>query len=334
MYECEQINQELNDYYSFASSILNFLQKYFTQFHKALITYSIVLKHLHTKSTNLINKNNLNHQLTQHLHHAFSSFSQTFNDEYHQLEQRAKFLKTIHLTIEKLQQEINSSRILKQKHKLHKYTYRIIRLNRKKKRQYLYQVIQQIRKHDKLTITWKDNLDNITSQTTNLLWKLFSYSPYKCDIKPVETSRSNSETTIDLPCMENNQQSLPIELGSGDQLHSKSIIENIPLEFEQQQISNSNNALIIPVNPKQNKDENRSFYSTDIDETIVENNRLDDDRWINIVKQNEIQWQQTTTILTDQSSNDSENIIQRNKSSLHLSDISYTTDYYSQNESD
>jgi hypothetical protein len=134
--------------------------------------------------------------------------------------------------------------------------------------------------------------------------------------------------------MENNKQddklSLPIELGSGDQLHSKSIKENIPLEL----ISNSNNALIIPLKPKQNKDENRSFYSTDIDETIVENNRLDDDRWINIVKQNEIQWQQTTTILTDQSSNDSENIIQRNKSSLHLSDISYTTDYYSQNESD
>jgi len=338
MYECEQINQQLNDYYSFASSILNFLQKYFTQFHKALITYSIVLKHLHKKSTNLLIKSTLNHQLTQHLHHAFSSFSQTFNDEYHQLEQRAKFLKTIHLTIEKLQQEINSSRILKQKHKLHKYTYRIIHLNRKKKRQYLYQLIQQIRKHDKLTITWKDNLDNITSQTTNLLWKLFSYSPYKFDIKPVADSLSNSETIIGLPYMENTKQddklSLPIELGSGDQLHSKSIKENIPLEL----ISNSNNALIIPVKPKQNKDENRSFYSTDIDETIVENNR-----WINIVKQNEIQWQPTTitlSILTDQSSNDSENIIQRNKnimetkSSLHLSDISYTTDYYSQNESD
>jgi hypothetical protein len=338
MYECEQIDQQLNDYYSFASSILNFLQKYFTQFHKALITYSIVLKHLHTKSTNLLIKSNLNHPLTQHLHHAFSSFSQTFNDEYHQLEQRAKFLKTIHLIIEKLQQEINSSRILKQKHKLHKYTYRIIHLNRKKKRQYLYQLIHQIRKHDKLTITWKDNLDNITSQTTNLLWKLFSYSPYKFDIKPVADSLSNSETTIDLPYMENNKQddklSLPIELGSGDQLHSKSIKENIPLEL----ISNSNNALIIPLKPKQNKDENRSFYSTDIDETIVENNR-----WINIVKQNEIQLQPTTitlSILTDQSSNDSENIIQRNKnimetkSSLHLSDISYTTDYYSQNESD
>jgi len=170
MYEYERINHQLNDYYSFTSSILNFLEKNLTQFHKALITYSLVLKHFHTKSRNLLIKTNSNHELTKYLHHAFLSFTQTVDDEYHQLEQRAKFLKTIQLTIEKLQQQINSSIISKQKHKLHNYTYRIIRLNRNKKRQYLYKLLQQIQKHDKLTLTWKNNLDNITSQTINLLW--------------------------------------------------------------------------------------------------------------------------------------------------------------------
>jgi hypothetical protein len=358
MYECERINQELNDYYSFVSSILNFLQKNLTQFYKALITYSIILKNLHIKSTNLLMKTNSNHQLTKHLYHAFLSFIQTFDDEYHQLEQRTRFLKIIQLTIEKLKQQINSSLISKQKYKLHNYTYRIIRLNRNKKRQYLYKLVQQIRKHDKLTLNWKDNLDNITSQTTNLLWKLFSYSPYKFDIKSIQTpsgSLTISETTDDLPCLDNykqhNQVDSPIELGSGDQLHSKLIEENIPHKFDQehqQQISNSNNALIISVNSKDNDNENQSFYSTDIDETMVEKNRVyddlvddEDDRWINLVIQNEIQRKQTAktlSISTDQSSDDSESLIKRNdriiKSSLHLSDISYTTDYYSQNESD
>jgi len=311
MYECERINQQLNDYYSFASTILNFLQKNLTQFHKALITYSIVLKNLHTKSNNLLIKTNFNHELTKHLHQAFLSLNQTFDDEYHQLEQRAKLLKIIQLTIENLKQQLNSSIISKQKHKLHNYTYRILRLNRTKKRQYLYKLIQQIRKHDKLTLTWKNNLDNITSETTNLLWKLFSYSPYKFDIKSIQTSIS--ETIYDIPCIENS----PVKLGSGDQLHSKLIKENIPYEFkqEQQSISNSNNALIRSMNDKDNVDENR----------------LDDDQWINLVKQNEIQWKKPVT--ADQSSNDSGSII-KTKNSLHLSDISCTTDYYSQNESD
>ncbi|CAF1292475.1 unnamed protein product [Rotaria sp. Silwood1] len=360
MYECERINKQLNDYHSFATSILNFLQKYLTQFHKALINYSIVLKHLHKKSTNLLVKTNSNHELTKQLHHAFLSLTQTFDDEYHHLEQRASLLKIIQLTIENLKQQINSSIILKQKNKLHKYTYRIIRLNRNKKRQYLYQLVQQIRKHDKLTLTWKDNVDNITSQTTNLIWKLFSYSPYKFDIKPLKTPTSSlsiSETNVDVPCVEtvkqNDQLSSPIELGSGDQLQSQSIKEILlhESEQEQKQISNSNNALIIPVNLKRNGDENQSLYSTDIDETIVEKNRLhddfinddDDDRWIKLVKQNEVQWQQTKSTLsisTDESSNDSGSIIEQHNTiiktqkSLHLSDISYTTDYYSQNESD
>ncbi|CAF2550690.1 unnamed protein product [Rotaria sp. Silwood2] len=325
MYECEQMNKQLNDYYSFATSILNFLQKYLIQFHKALINYSIVLKHLHKKSTNLLNKTNSNHELTKQLHQAFLSLTQTFDDEYHHLEQRASLLKIIQLTIENLKQKINSSIILKQKHKLHKYTYRIIRLNRNKKRQYLYQLVQQIRKHDKLTLTWKDNLDSITSQTTNLIWKLFSYTPYKFDIKPLKTppsSLSISEANVNVPCIENNKQNdqlcSPIELGSGDQLQSQSIKEIIlhESEQEQKQISNSNNALIIPVNIQKNTDENRSLYSTDIDETIVEKNRLhddliddDNDRWIKLVKQYEIQCQQTRSTLsisTDQSSDDNE----------------------------
>ncbi|CAF0779605.1 unnamed protein product [Rotaria sordida] len=359
MYEYERINKQLNDYYSFATSLLNFLQKYLIQFHKSLINYSMVLKHLHKKSTNLLIKTNSNHELTKQLHHAFLSLTQTFDDEYHHLEQRASLIKIIQLTIENLKQKINSSIILKQKNKLHKYTYCIIRLNRNKKRQYLYQLVQQIRKHDKLTLTWKDNLDNITSQTTNLIWKLFSYSPYKFDIKPLQTSSSSisiSETNVDLPCIENDKQNAQLssstELGSGDQLQLKSIKETIlhESEQEQKQISNSNNALIIPVNLKRNCDENRSLYSTDIDETIVEKNRLhndfiddEDDRWIKLVKQNEIQWQQTRStlsILTDQSSDDNESIIKqyntliKTKNSLHLSDLSYTTDYYSQNESD
>ncbi|CAF3241401.1 unnamed protein product, partial [Rotaria sp. Silwood2] len=203
------------------------------------------------------------------------------------------------------------------------------------------------------------NLDSITSQTTNLIWKLFSYTPYKFDIKPLKTppsSLSISEANVNVPCIENNKQNdqlcSPIELGSGDQLQSQSIKEIIlhESEQEQKQISNSNNALIIPVNIQKNTDENRSLYSTDIDETIVEKNRLhddliddDNDRWIKLVKQYEIQCQQTRSTLsisTDQSSDDNESIIKQHntiiktKNSLHLSDISYTTDYYSQNESD
>jgi len=120
-----------------------------------------------------------------------------------------------------------------------------------------------------------------------------------------------------LPC----KISSPIELGSGDQLHSKSIKE----EFEQekhQQISNSNNALIISGNSKYNDDGNRSFSSTDIDET-------EDDQFKQTIK--------TLSISTNQSNNDNESQykkIIKSKNSLHLSDISYTTDYYSQNESD
>jgi hypothetical protein len=315
MYECEQINQQLNDYYSFALDILNFLQKNLTQFYKALITYSIVLKNLHTKSNNLLIKTNSNDELTKHLYQAFSSLTQTFDDEYHQLDHRAKFLKIIQLTIQNLRQQLNSSIISKQKHKLHNYTYRIIRLNRNKKRQYLYKLVQQIRKHDKLTLTWKNNLDNITSETTNLLWKIFSYSPYKFDIKSIETS-SSSRSIYD-------KQHDQIELGSGDQLHSKSIKENIRYEYkqEQQPISNTNNALIRSVN---SNEKNRLYDD-------------EDDQWINLVKQNEIQWKKpVTTLSTDQSSNDSESIIQQYNriNSLHLSDISCTTDYYSQNESD
>ena len=295
MYEYERIDQQLNDYYSFTSTIIHFLDKYLNQFYKGLITYSFILKSLHEKSTKLLNKKNSNSNLYQ----AFVSLTQTFNDEYHQLEQRAKFLKIIQITIGNLKQQINSSIIIRQKNKLHKYTFSIIRLNRKKKRQYLHQLIQQIQKHDKLTLIWKDNLDNITSQTTNLIWKLFSYSPFRFDIKSIRTSSSS----INQVTVENDKQ---YEFGSGDQLHSKEII---PYEL-QQPISNSNNALMIS--------ENRSLYSTDIDE---------DNRRINIVKQKTI-----LLVSTDQSSDDSESIINQNK--IHLSDISYTTDYYSQNESD
>ncbi|CAF1319404.1 unnamed protein product [Adineta steineri] len=342
MYECELVNQQLTDYHLYASSIINFLQKYLTQFHKALITYSIVLKHLHTKSTNLLIKTNFNHQLTKHLHDAFLSFIQTFDDEYHQLVQRAKFLKTIHLTIEKLQQQLKSSKLLKQKHK---YTYRIIHLNRNKKRQYLHQLFQQTRKHDTFALNWKDNLDNITSQTTNLLSRLSSYSPSKFDVQLMKKS------TESLSNKQDNQLTSIIELGSGDQLHSQLIKGNIPLAVKQEQqlLSNSNNALVILKQSKQNVNKNQSIYSTDIDEAMIEKNRLDNDlvddedlQWLSIVTQNKIQWQKTNTLssLTDQSSNDSESIIKRNKNkiepkdSLHLSNISYTTDYYSQNESD
>ena len=81
------------------------------------------------------------------------------------------------LTMEKLQAQITSTIISKRKQKLHNYTYQIARLNRNKKRQYLYKLIQQIRKHEKLTLTWQNDLDHITSPTTNLLWRLFSYLP-------------------------------------------------------------------------------------------------------------------------------------------------------------
>ncbi|CAF1930510.1 unnamed protein product [Rotaria magnacalcarata] len=357
MYGCERINKQLNDYYSFVTSIIHFLEKFVNQFHKSLINYSFVLKHFHKKSTNLLTKTNSIYESTQQLYHAFSSLTQTFDDEYYHLAQRTSFLKVIQLTIENLKQQMNSSIYLKQKNKLHKYTNRIIRLNRNRKRQYLYQLVQQIRKHDKLALTSKDNLDNIALQTTRLLWKLFSCSPYKFNVQSTKTSSTSlriTDANVDVPCIEHSQSNerlpCPIEeIGSGDQPQEKQIKETIPHEFnqEQRQLSNSNNALIIPVNSKISTNENRSVYSTDIDETIVEKNRLfdededEDDRWIKLVIQNEIQWQKTAlSISTDQSSDDNESINKEHrrtinaKNSIHLSDISYTTDYYSQNESD
>ncbi|CAF4374017.1 unnamed protein product, partial [Adineta steineri] len=201
------------------------------------------------------------------------------------------------------------------------------------------------RKHDTFALNWKDNLDNITSQTTNLLSRLSSYSPSKFDVQLMKKS------TESLSNKQDNQLTSIIELGSGDQLHSQLIKGNIPLAVKQEQqlLSNSNNALVILKQSKQNVNKNQSIYSTDIDEAMIEKNRLDNDlvddedlQWLSIVTQNKIQWQKTNTLssLTDQSSNDSESIIKRNKNkiepkdSLHLSDISYTTDYYSQNESD
>ncbi|UJR36817.1 hypothetical protein I4U23_029531 [Adineta vaga] len=269
------------------------------------MTYSIVLKHLHTKSFLLLSKTNHSQQTIEHLHHAFSSFIQTFDHESSQLEQRAEFLTTIHSNIDKLHHQINASKFLRQKYKLHKNTYRIIRLHRHKKRQYLYQLLPQIQQHEKLTTTYKNHLDHMTSQTTNLLWKLFSYSPYKHDVNRIKTpfnSLLNNEPTITVSRKTIEKQNIhlssSIELGSGDQLHSESTKERV-------------------------------------------DNNDDDIQWMNIVKQNIIQRQQTTEkVINHNNNNNMKQSLTRNKDidesndSLHLSDITYTTDYYSQNDSD
>lgn len=330
MCEYEKINQQLHDYYSFVTSIINFLQKYITQFHKILINYSFFLKHFHKKSIILLTKTSCHNDFMQKLHRTFSSLIQSFDDEHSQLEQRILSLKTLQFNIESLKQQINSSKFLKQKTKLNKYTNRILHLNRYKKRQYLYKLVQQIRKYDKLTSNWKDNLDNTTLQIINLLYKLASHSLYKVDIKSIKAPSSSL-------LISHKQLSCSIELGSGDQLPSKVVKEIPPNENEQDenQISNSNNALMILSNLN---DGNRSVYSTDIDETMIENNRFDDDndddddRWIKLVEQNDIQSDKTILSLsTEETLDENESL---NKQPIHLSDISYTTDYYSQNESD
>ena len=259
----DYFNDQLHDYYSFSISLVNFLHKYLLQFEKALFQYSIILKTLQKKSTKLFAQTKKDNPLKEHLSRAFLSFIQTIEDEYHQFEQRAQLIHLIENTVKNLHQQIHSSDLRKEKKFLQKYTSRLTRRSSR---------YEYFRKHHQMTLIWKDHLDIVASQTTNLLWKLFSYSQHKFHVK--------------LPAA--------IEIASGDQ-----------------SIPNSNNAF----NPPSN-----STHSTEIDEIMIKQNQDsndliddddDDEQWINLVKENAI--------------------LQRNECrSLHLSELSYTTECSSQ----
>ena len=323
MQQYERTYQQLNDYYSFALSVLNFLQKYLGQFHRALTEYAAILKHIHMKSSTLLQRRPSGNDLAQHLHQGFVSLLQTFDDEYHQVDQRARLLRQIQSTVKSLQQQVNASSLAQQKHQLRKYSSR---LHRHRRRPDHHAFV----KHDRLASDWKNHLDTLSSETTNLLWKLFSYSPYKFD---VQTSRAYSQSTFvapttDPPASKKTERVPSIsQIGAGDQLPTNAMI------------SNSNNARIVVAHSKPTSEDNRSIDSSEIDERLVQNNQLDNDSddgdkgWIRLVQQNELQWQDLTT--SDESSDDTASSIthQTRIKASHLSDLSYTTDYYSQYES-
>lgn len=233
-------NECLNDYYSFSLSLIDFLEKNLSQLEKSMFEYSLKLKTFQRKSKKIVSKTN---SLSENLQQAFRSFVQTIEDEFYQLDQRRKFVHLIEINLKKVHQQIHSSEIRKEKRLVEKYKSRSS---------------SSVRQYEEMSSIWKDHLDILGSQTVNLLWRLFSYSPVK---------------TI-LPSM---------KIGSGD--------EYIPT---------SNNACI-----------QSSSQSTEIDETMIEQNEhIDDDddedeQWLKLVKQNAQQLDQR---------------------SLHLSDLSLTTE--------
>ena len=336
----ERHTRQLNDYYSFVFSILQFLQKHLVQFQKSLLRDSTILKHFQMKAQKLLAKRNCNNEFQEHIQHAFLALSQTFDDEHHQLEQRARLVRLIDVASRNLHQHIQSSHVQQAKRQLQKQTWRLRRFSRNKARWTIYSL-----KYNQSATTWKDHLDTVCAQTTNLIWKLFSYSPCSFDLRPMRppsispaidehtpTSRSelrsNAASTEPWP--------RPVEIGSGDRTSKKHLAvlgEGSLPHAAERQISNSNNALINLSNSREAIDEPRSDASTGLDQAMLDKNQssddsTDDEQWLALLERNQIQWQ-------DLSSSDGENekIIRRRVRSLHLSDLSYTTDYYSQNES-
>ena len=305
----EHLNGQLNDYYSFVFSILHFLQKYLVRFQNSLLRESTVLRQLQAKSEKLHSKTNLNNGFQQHVQHAFRALNQIFDDEYHQLEQRAKLVRLIGLASNTLRKQIQSSDVQRAKRQLQKQTWRLRRFSRNRNRRTVYSL-----KYNQSFTAWKDQLDTIASQTATLLWKLCSYSPYKCDYHQLSTP-----PPIDEPI-----QAIHIEIGSGDRASGKDPLDRC----KEQGMSNSNNAL-----------ENVS-HSTSLDQSLIDKNlsladSTDDERWMALIQRNPIHWQDLST-----SEEDDDLIIEHQKTSvyrriksLHLSDLSYTTDYYSQNDS-
>ena len=328
MQQYERTYQQLNDYYSFALSVLNFLQKYLGQFHRALAEYSTALRHIHIKSSTVLQRHPPGNDLIQHLHHGFVSLLQTFDDEYHQVDQRARLVRQIQSTVKTLHQQVNASSLAQQKHQLRKYSSR---LHRHQKRPDRHAFV----KHDRLATDWRNQLDTISSASISILWKLFSYSPYKFDLQPggahspsASVNEPLSAPTIDSPAAKKPERVPSIsQMGAGDQLPAHGMI------------ANSNNGCAVMVHRKSTREDNHSLGSSEIDERLVQNNELgndsddDDKAWIRLVEQNELQWEDLTS--SDESSHDTASSITHltRIEALHLSDLSYTTDYYSQYES-
>lgn len=243
---------QLNDYYSFSLSLISFLQKAFIQLEKALLQYSLRLKRLEKKSRKIFSQTTTFNPMRESLFQSFHLFCQMIEEEYHQCDQRAKFIHWIGSTVKTLDQQIHSSDLRKERDLVQKYASRS----------------DYRGKHHRMILIWKDHLDLIASQTNTLLWKLFSQSPMK-------------------------QICSSIEIGSGDHTFSPT----------------SNNACI-----------QSSSTSSKIDETRIESNEQDpdhqideedEDQWLNLVEQN-------APHVEDRS--------------LHLSDLSYTTDCSSLSE--
>ena len=146
------------DQSEFLSSIIDFLQKYSIQFHQTLLTNSIVLEHLHSKSKRLFLENASEQDS---LHQAFQSFIQTLNDEHQQLNQRMEFLRNIQFVVTNLQQKMN------------KETFDHCSSSHKN-RQYLSRFLHRIQKHRKSPLLSSEKLQEIITQITDLLWSFSS----------------------------------------------------------------------------------------------------------------------------------------------------------------
>ena len=344
----EQLTRQLNDYYSFVFSILHFLQQHLVQFQKSLLRDSTLLRHLQRKSQKLLAKANFDNEFQEHVQHAFLALNQTFDDEHRQLEQRARLVRLIDVASKTLHQQIQSSHVQQAKRRLQKQTWRLRRFSRNKNRWSIYSL-----KYNQSASAWKDHLDTISAQTTNLLWKLFSYSPCKFDLEPRRPPSIALATDEPIPKtmplqLGSNAASAeswpgPVEIGSGDRTSGKHLVvhsEGTIFHAAEQQMSNSNNALMNLSHWKETTDETRSDGSTGLDQAMLDKNRsstdsADDERWLALLERNQIQWRDLSS-----SEEENEKIVRHQKksihrriTSLHLSDLSDTTDYYSQNES-
>ena len=181
------LHDQLHNYHSFSLSLIDFLQKLLIQLEKATLDYSLQLKTLEKKSRKLFSPPNRTNPLAEHVLHAFHSFLQTIEDEFHQFDQRRKLIHLIELNTKTLHQQIHSSDLRKEKELVHKYHNRLSHGSPSSRTEYL-------RKYHQMSSIWKDHLDIIGSQTTNLLWRLYSYSPVK-KIHPTMEMGSGDQIT-------------------------------------------------------------------------------------------------------------------------------------------
>jgi hypothetical protein len=305
-------NEQLNGYYTLTCSILHCLGKCLNRFHKILTRHAIVLRSLTKKLSKLGRQTNIDDEYQQHLCQAFLSFIQTFYDEQYQLEQRIKLICLLQITVKHLAERMCTANFQRERQRVNKSNVNIRRCQQNPTRSIHYQFVE----HYRLCMGWKEQLDVIACQTTNLLWKFVCHSSYNGNGRIVGCHSVNNQ--VKLPMMS-------IEQGSGDQIIT--LTSN-----DKQSMGNSNNALIIVSNATQTTNEYFSHDSTDLDEDMLKKNHdsnetiNDNEQWLRLVEQNDIQWHDSTTTDNKQS-------LSTRQQALHISDLSYTTDYYSQNDS-